>query len=579
MIVLKSPVRAAGGRSVSQASYSSHIVTSAERQLSRHYIVGSPRVATNCVAAILIMASSFGHVRAEAAPQVATTTQNRVEIRVSDVNTIPQMRTVRSGDRYELRNATAVDLIATAWGIDAESVMGGPEWVDTNRFDVVIRAPAGSSPEQLKEILQGLLQHRFGLVTHYRTEETPAYTITAGGRSQLQPGNTSEVSGCDLKQNISTAPGVRRPPVTLVCENVSMRAFAKVLSDLREASGYLLGYPILDRTGLRGAWSFNLKWTPRNAWHADPVATDGSTLFDATDNQLGLKVELTSVPTALVVIDRVRKPAALRSLNVRMRFDTAEIRPDKPSDATLQCGHIDIRPGGHVHIDMTLRSLILESGGDFKPHRIIDRSNSLDATCWQILATTSVRPDASIGLNGPQWNGVDINSLRMMLRSLLQERFRLATHIEQRPVSGFALVASGAKLPRADSSNRPGCEDGRVARPSGLNWRDPRLTNPLASRLITCRNVALAQFVSALNGMNTGTDGPIVDATKIVGRFDMTVNFSPGPWFHASQNQQPSNQLIPISQALRTQLGLELQARQVSESVLIVDHVEPRPIK
>jgi uncharacterized protein (TIGR03435 family) len=303
------------------------------------------------------------HTAAAAAPPISPTEFDRVSIRVSDANTIPQMRTVRSGDRYELRNATVVDLIATAWGINADSVVGGPEWLDTSRFDVVTRVPALSSPEQLKAMLQGLLQHRFGLVAHNRTEEIPAYTITVGGRSQLQAGNASEVSGCDLKQNISTAPGASRPPVTLVCQNVTMGAFAQVLSDLREASGYLLGYPILDRTGLRGAWSFNLKWTPRNAWHADPVATDGSTLFDATDNQLGLKVELTSVPTAVVVIDRLRKPAAMKSLNVRMRFDTAKIRPDDPNDATLRCGNIDIQPGGHVHIHMTLRSLILESGG------------------------------------------------------------------------------------------------------------------------------------------------------------------------------------------------------------------------
>jgi uncharacterized protein (TIGR03435 family) len=78
--------------------------------------------------------------------------------------------------------------------------------------------------------------------------------------------------------------------------------------------------------------------------------------------------------------------------------------------------------------------------------------------------------------------------------------------------------------------------------------------------------------------MNTGTEGPIIDATKILGRYDMAVNFSPGPWFHTAQNQQPSNLLIPITQALRSQLGLELQARKVSEAVLIVDHVEPRPI-
>jgi uncharacterized protein (TIGR03435 family) len=63
-------------------------------------------------------------------------------------------------------------------------------------------------------------------------------------------------------------------------------------------------------------------------------------------------------------------------------------------------------------------------------------------------------------MNGPAWNGADINSLRMMLRSLLEERFGLATHTERRTAPGYALVASTPKLSRADLSNRPGCTQG-----------------------------------------------------------------------------------------------------------------------
>jgi uncharacterized protein (TIGR03435 family) len=538
----------------------------------------SRRVAKNCVLAILIMGWSFGAVAAAAQPRVSVTVFERVEIRVSPENTIPQMRATRSEDRYELRNATFVDLISTAWDVSADNVLGGPEWLDTDRFDVLAQAPTGTTPERLKAMLQGLLRDRFGLVTHGRTEAVPAYTITVGSRNQLQAGNASALSGCDLKQNISTAPGVPRPPVTLVCENVSMGAFAKVLSDLREASGYLLGYPILDRTGLRGARSFHLKWTPRNAWHADPVAPDGTTLFDAIDNQLGLSLNLTTVPMPVVVIDHVRRPVAVKSPDAKMRFVTADISSDDRNDLTVPCGHIDLQQGGHVHIHMTLRSLILESQGDFKPHRIIDRSNRLDTTCWEVLAKAPVRPHAPIGLNGSEWNGVDINSVRMMLRTLLQERFRLVSHVERRPVSGFALIAADARLRKAEPANRPGCTDGLPAHASRSNWRDPRLTNPLASRLITCRNVTLARFAAELNRLNTGADGPIVNATAISGRYDVAVNFSPGAWFHAAQAPQPSNQLIPFAQALRTQLGLGLQTRELSEDVLIIDHVEDQPI-
>jgi uncharacterized protein (TIGR03435 family) len=536
----------------------------------------SAMIARSCVAVILAMGSPLAHRAAAAQAQAPVT--DGFEIRVSSANTISAMRTVLSGDRYELRNATVADLIRTAWAVGADDVVGGPEWLDTDRFDVIARTPADSSPERRQALLQQLLRDRFGLVTHSRTEALPAYIISVGSRSQLRPGNAAAVSGCNLQQNISTAPGMPRPPVTLVCENVTIGAFAQVLSDLREASGYLLGYPVLDRTGLRGSWKFRMTWTPRNAWHADPVAADGATIFDAFDTQLGLKLQLMSPPTVVVVIDSVRKPTAEQSPAATMRFEVADVRVGNPNDPALPCGHIDIRPGGQVHINMTLRSLLLESQGDFNPHRIIDRSNTLDAPCWEVRAKATVRPQAPLGSNGPEWNGVDIDSLRKMLRSLLEEHFGLVTHTEQVPASGYALIAANPKLRKADPANRPGCAEGEAGRASAPNRPDPRLANPMASRLITCRNATLAQFTLALNRLNTGIDGPVIDATRLGGRYDIAVNFSPGAWFHTAGSQQVP-ELIPIARALQLQLGLQLQPREVSEAVLVGDHIENRPLK
>jgi uncharacterized protein (TIGR03435 family) len=521
-------------------------------------------IARSCLAALLAVSSAF------AAP---------TEIRVSAANTIPAMRTVLSADRYELRNATVADLIRTAWAVSADDVVGGPEWLDTDRFDVIARAPVDSSPERRRALLQELLRDRFGLVTHNRPAAVPAYIISLGSRSQLRPGKAAAVSGCDLKQNSSTAPGMPRPPVTLVCENVTIDAFARVLSDLREASGYLLGYAVLDRTGLRGTWTFSLTWTPRNAWHADPVAADGATIFAAIDRQLGLKLQLKSAPVVVVVVDSVRKPTAEQSAAATTRFEVAQVRLGNPNAPALPCGHIDIRPGGQVHVNMTLRSLLLETQGDFNPHRIIDRSNALDAPCWEVVAKATVRPQAPIGLNGPEWNGVDIDSLRKMLRSLLEERFGLVTHTEQRPVSGYALVAETPKLRKADPANRPACAEGWGGTAFGPHWPDPRLANPVASRLITCRNASVAQFVLALNQLITGIDAPVSDATQLGGRYDFAVNFSPGAWFHTAGSAQVPSELIPIAQALQMQLGLRLQPSVVPESVLVVDHVENKPLK
>jgi uncharacterized protein (TIGR03435 family) len=97
--------------------------------------------------------------------------------------------------------------------------------------------------------------------------------------------------------------------------------------------------------------------------------------------------------------------------------------------------------------------------------------------------------------------------------------------------------------------------------------------------------MTIAQFALELSRRNVGVDGPILDATNIAGTYDFAVNFSPGAWFHTSSSQRApsakaasgSYQLIPISEALRTQLGLELHPREVSEPVLVVDHVNAKP--
>jgi uncharacterized protein (TIGR03435 family) len=118
-----------------------------------------------------------------------------LKIRVSSANTIPAMRTVLSGDRYELRNATVIDLLRTAWAVSPEDIVGGPEWLDTDRFDVLAHAPVGSSPERRQVLLQELLRDRFRLVTHRRAVSVPAYIISVGSKSRLRPGNASAVSG------------------------------------------------------------------------------------------------------------------------------------------------------------------------------------------------------------------------------------------------------------------------------------------------------------------------------------------------------------------------------------------------
>src|SRR5215469_10970406 len=108
-------------------------------------------------------------------------TETKPAFEIADVHASPPTRNpylrnfgLRNG-RYELRYATVVDLIKTAWDIDAEKMMGGPRWLEYDTFDVIGKAPSGATPENAKLMLQALLADRFKLVLHNDTKPVPAY--------------------------------------------------------------------------------------------------------------------------------------------------------------------------------------------------------------------------------------------------------------------------------------------------------------------------------------------------------------------------------------------------------------------
>jgi uncharacterized protein (TIGR03435 family) len=489
------------------------------------------------------------------------------------------MRSGFSRGRYELGNATTADLIRTAWGVDDDGVVGGPDWLDANRFDVIATAPAGSSTETLKTMLKGLLEERFHLSTHKDTRMVPVYSVTVGKGLRLKKSDGVEEAGCRLPRFGN--------PISFECRNMTMAAFADGLPRMAGASAYLFNYRVVDQTGVKGAWDFSVKWS-NNSAAPGRAAGNTITLFAALENQLGLKLKLTKVPTTVVVVDRVDKPAVTEMLAARpMEFEVASIKPGGPD---TRGGNVAIERGGVVRITMTLKDLIWEAWGNLNTARIVGGPSFIDTITW-VIAAKAPTPEDSVGWNGPVWNGLDLNSMRMMLRALLIDRFKLSAHIEDQLVSGYALVAAKPKLRKADPANRAGCKDGPGAEGARPNWRDPRLANPAASRLVTCRNMTLAQFAAELS-KPTSEEGPIllnfppvVDATGIEGRYDMTINFTPprvfpniaAPAVIGDTAASEPDGSISILEALEKQLGLKLESRKVTGQVLVIDHMNEMP--
>ena len=152
---------------------------------------------------------------------------------------------------------------------------------------------------------------------------------------------------------------------------------------------------------------------------------------------------------------------------------------------------------------MTLKGMIQEAWGDIDTNRVLGGPKNMESICYEVLAKAPVEEGFGAGWDGPVWNGLDVDSMRNMLRALLTERFKLAAHMDQRIALGYVLTSARPKLRGSDPSRRPGCgawlpDDGK----------DPRIQNPVASSLLTCHNVTMAQFgIGTLRGISRSVPG------------------------------------------------------------------------
>ena len=491
---------------------------------------------------------------------------------------------VLRGERYVAKNATMVDLIATAYGVDNEKVVSGPSWLDTDRFDIIAKAPSTSTPETVKQMLQTLLADRFNLVVHNDTKPMSSFALGVGkGKPKLKESDGSGNSGCQPQPQQNAPPG----SILVTCHNVTMESFAQIIHQF--AGGYLTS-PVVDSTGLKGSWDFDIKWTARG--QLAQAGPDGISIFDAVDKQLGLKLDLQKIALPVLMVDRVNEkptdnpPGVTATLPTPppAEFEVAVIKPSAPNEPPGG----RIIPSGQVDVQsITLKTLIIIAW-NLNPNdndALVGAPKWLDSDKFDITAKA---PATSATTN----NGIpfDIDDLRVMLQKLLIERFKMVVHMEDRPVNAYTLVAANPKMKKADPLNRTGCKNG-----PGPDGKDPRIANPILARLVSCQNITMAQFADQLPNLAGGyIFNPVLDGTGLEGAWDFTLSFSTANVFQggagaggrggnaapstgdASTASDPSGALS-IFDAISKQLGLKLEKQKRPLPVLVIDHVEEKP--
>lgn len=488
------------------------------------------------------------------------------------------------GDRYTLRQATMVDLIANAYGVDASLVQGGPSWLELDRFDIVAQAPAGTTAATLKLMLRSLLASRFKLITHNGTAPIPAYVLTAvKPKLADSQGGTSEC--------VPQAPnsgGI--PMITVTCHNTPMDQFAQTLQNF--AGGYFEDKIVVDSTGLKGNYDFEFHWTPRGA--LERAGADGVSIYDAMDKQLGLKLELQTAPRPVLIVDSADRTPTPNEAGIEKalpprppaQFEVAVIKPSKPGEQ--ERGNIR---GDRVDVQgLPVRFLIAFAWNlNFNDKEVL-----VGLPDWASTDRYDIQAKASDEDPGEAANGnpqIEFEELRQMLQALLVDRFGIQSHSEERPVTAYNFEAASPKLKTADPSERTKCSEG-----PGPGEKDPRSTTPILNRVLHCQNITIAEFGLQLPFEAAGyIYSPVLDTSGLSGRYDFTLSFSsadrvqpgagqPGAGASASGAQQGTvpatddpNGAVSLFDAVHRELGLKLDKVRRPVPVLVIDHINQQP--
>jgi uncharacterized protein (TIGR03435 family) len=210
-------------------------------------------------------------------------------------------------------NSTIRWLVARAWGlIDSDKQVSGPSWIDGKQFAVDAKVPPGTTKEQFQKMLQKMLAERFGLVVHHETIMLPVFDLTIGKNgSKLQPGGSTPVAevvseGADKNGfPVLSRPGYvgRYGPGSTVHVTAREQTLETLARQLNLPGG--AGRNIINKTGLTDKYDFTLQYDLEIPGGAGNEL--GLSLFDAIQQQLGLKLVDSKATFDLVVIDHVER--------------------------------------------------------------------------------------------------------------------------------------------------------------------------------------------------------------------------------------------------------------------------------
>lgn len=222
-------------------------------------------------------------------------------------------------------NCRLFDLFGHAYKVFEYQIVA-PEWTKGATFDVIVKLPPGlkeapwstrADQDEFAVRMQSLLEERFRMKVHHESRVEPVYelVVAKGGLKleelsepapALPPGPSVDQDGFP---NVPGGDGMR-----LLADRGRIQFRWQSMANLAHFISTQVGRPVLDSTGLKAHYALKLSWykerPPSIAPTSDGLSADppsGPTIFEAIQQQLGLKLQSKTNPVETVVIDHVEK--------------------------------------------------------------------------------------------------------------------------------------------------------------------------------------------------------------------------------------------------------------------------------
>jgi uncharacterized protein (TIGR03435 family) len=209
-------------------------------------------------------------------------------------------------NRISYVNQSLRTLLGEAYSLKLFQIFG-PDWIDTERFDILATLAPNSTRDQSRIMLQHLLADRFQAAIHHEQREFPVFELTVA-KSGAKLTHSPESSSPGM--NMMTKNGLGR-----------LTATKKTITNLAGALEMEVGTTVVDKTGLTGDFDFTLEFVRDmgrqiNAFkgiaQSQPIpvesqTTDGPGLSTALEDQLGLKLDRAKGMLDTIVLDRANK--------------------------------------------------------------------------------------------------------------------------------------------------------------------------------------------------------------------------------------------------------------------------------